>query len=79
VRELRSLRARRSFTERHRRIPEGTTTLPVYGKALEIKADLRVGSAEEAGLKVRTGDGEETVIGYITASAAAPSRAAWRA
>ena len=64
VRELRSLRGRRSFTARHRRIPEGTTTLPVYGKALEIKADLRVGSAEEAGLKVRTGDGEETVIGY---------------
>ena len=64
MRELRSLRGRRSFTARHRRIPEGTTTLPVYGKALEIKADLRVGSAEEAGLKVRTGDGEETVIGY---------------
>ena len=30
----------------------------------EIKADLRVGAAEEAGLKVRTGDGEVTVIGY---------------
>jgi fructan beta-fructosidase len=64
VRELRSLRARRSFTQRDRRIPEGTTPLPVHGKTLEIKADLRVGSAEEAGLKVRTGDGEETVIGY---------------
>jgi fructan beta-fructosidase len=64
VRELRSLRGRRSFTQRHRRIRQGTTALPVHGKALEIKADLRAGSAERAGLKVRTGDGEETVIGY---------------
>ena len=41
VRELRSLRAGRSFTQHHRTIPQGTTTLPVRGKALEIKADLR--------------------------------------
>ena len=45
-------------------IPQGTTTLPVRGKALEIKTDLRIGSAKQAGLKVRTGNGEETVIGY---------------
>ena len=64
VRELRSLRGGRSFTQHHRTIPQGTTTLPVRGKALEIKADLRVGSAKQAGLKVRTGNGEETVIGY---------------
>jgi len=64
VRELRSLRGRRTFRQHHRRIPQGTTTLPVHGKALEIKADLRLGSAEQAGLKVRTGNGEETVIGY---------------
>jgi fructan beta-fructosidase len=64
VRELRSLRGRRAFTRRHRRLPEGTTALPVHGKALEIKANLRAGSAERAGLKVRTGEGEETVIGY---------------
>ena len=64
VRELRSLRGGRSFTQHHRTIPQGTTTLPVHGKALEIKADLRVGSAKQAGLKVRTGNGEETVIGY---------------
>jgi len=64
VRELRSLRAHRSFTQRHRTIPQGTTPLPVHGKALEIKADLRIRSAKLAGLKVRTGSGEETVIGY---------------
>jgi fructan beta-fructosidase len=64
VRELRPLRGRRAFTRRHRRLPEGTTALPVHGKALEIKANLRAGSAERAGLKVRTGEGEETVIGY---------------
>jgi levanase len=64
VRELRSLRGRRSFTQRRRTIPQGTSTLPVRGKALEIKAHLRLGSAEEAGLKVRAGNGEETVIGY---------------
>ena len=28
------------------------------GKTLEIQADLRVGSAKQAGLKLRTGDGE---------------------
>ena len=64
VRELRSLRGGRSFTQRHRTIPSGTTALPVRGKALEIKTDLRIGSAKQAGLKVRTGNGEETVIGY---------------
>src|SRR4051794_17733828 len=64
VRELRSLRGRRSFTQHRRTIPQGTTTLPVHGKALEIKADLRIRSAKLAGLKVRTGSGEETVIGY---------------
>ena len=64
VRELRSLRGGRSFTQHHRTIPQGTTTLPVHGKALEIKTDLRIGSAKQAGLKVRTGNGEETVIGY---------------
>jgi levanase len=64
VRELRSLRKHRSFTQRHRTIAPGTTPLPVHGKALEIMADLRLGSATAGGLKVRAGNGEETVIGY---------------
>ena len=48
----------------HRKIMEGSATLPVRGKTLEIKATLRLDDAERAGLKVRTGGGEETVIGY---------------
>jgi fructan beta-fructosidase len=64
VRELRSLRGGRSFTQHHRMIQQGTTAVPVHGKTLEIKADLRIGSAKQAGLKVRTGNDEETVIGY---------------
>jgi levanase len=64
VRELRSLRS--GWPARHGRyaVPEGTTSLPVGGKALEIMADLDLGDAERAGFKVRTGDGEETVVGY---------------
>jgi levanase len=64
VRELRSLRGRRTYRQHRRTITEGSTTLPVRGKTLEIKATLRPGDAERAGLKVRTGAGEETAIGY---------------
>ncbi len=64
VRELRSLRGGRSYQRRHRTIPQGSTTLPARGKTLEIKAELRLDAAKRAGLKVRTGSGEETVIGY---------------
>jgi fructan beta-fructosidase len=64
VRELRSLRGRWSYRRQHRRLREGTRTLPVRGKALEIKATLWLDDAERAGLKVRTGGDEETVIGY---------------
>jgi len=65
VRELRSLRTgwryhRNGITLR----PDTTDTLPVRGKALEVDAQLRLGTADRAGLKVRTGNGEETVIGY---------------
>jgi fructan beta-fructosidase len=64
VRELRSLRGRRSYQQRHRTIPQGSTTLAARGKTLEIKAELRLGDAERAGIAVRTGSGEETLIGY---------------
>ena len=50
--------------QRNRTIPQGATTLPVRGKALEIDADLRLAGAKRAGLKVRTGNGQETIIGY---------------
>ena len=47
-------------------IPPGSTSLSsrgIAGKALEIVAELEVGTASEVGLKVRTGGGAETVIG----------------
>jgi fructan beta-fructosidase len=64
VRELRSLRTWRSYRLHRRTIPQGSTTLPARGKTLAIDADLRLDSAKRAGLKVRTGKGQETVIGY---------------
>jgi levanase len=64
VRELRSLRTGPSYRRHRQTIPQGSTTLPVRGKTLAIDADLRLDSAERAGLKVRTGNGQETVIGY---------------
>ena len=42
VRELRSLRGWRSYRRRHLKLREGTRTLPVRGKTLEIKAVLRL-------------------------------------
>ena len=70
VRELRTLRSWwPSYQQRNRTIPQGTTTLPARGKALEIDADLRLAGAKRAGLKVRTGNGQETIIGYDAESA----------
>lgn len=49
-----------------RAIPVGSTPLAargIAGKALEIEAEFEVGTASELGLKVRTGRGQETVIG----------------
>jgi levanase len=65
VRELRALRTGRSYHRNRITIrPDTTITLPVRGKALEIDARLRLGTADRVGLKVRTGPGEETLIGY---------------
>ena len=70
VRELRTLRSWwPSYHQHNRTIAQGTTTLPVRGKALEIDADLRLAGAKRAGLKVRTGNGQETIIGYDAESA----------
>jgi fructan beta-fructosidase len=51
----------------------------VRGKALEIKADLRLRKTEHAGLKVRVGNGEETVVGYDARPARSTSTAPTRA
>jgi fructan beta-fructosidase len=68
VSELGSLRTRPSYVTLGRSLPTGTTTLPAHGKALEIYAGLKLGNAQHAGLQVRTGNGEETVIGYDATS-----------
>jgi hypothetical protein len=64
---------------RRRTIAPGATSLPVRGKALEIKADLRLRKTEHAGLKVRVGNGEETVVGYDATPARSTSTAPTRA
>src|SRR5207249_955361 len=63
--ELRRLRGPRRRVGA-RTIPEGMLSLApdhIAGKALELSVELEAGSANEFGLKVRTGKGEETVIG----------------
>jgi fructan beta-fructosidase len=65
VSELRRLRGPRR-TLAAQPIAEGSTSLAgqgIAGKALEIVAEFEVGTAAELGLKVRTGEQEETVIG----------------
>lgn len=65
VRELQQLRGpRRRLAAQP--IAEGSTSLArqgIAGTALEIVAEFEVGTAAELGLKVRTGEQEETVIG----------------
>jgi fructan beta-fructosidase len=65
VRELQQLRGARQ-TIAAQAIAEGSTSLArqgIKGNALDIIAEFEPGSAAELGLKVRTGDHEETVIG----------------
>jgi fructan beta-fructosidase len=57
------------FFDQNRLINEATSALDLNsigarGKTLEIIAEFEVGTASEFGLKVRTGQGEETLIGY---------------
>lgn len=52
-------------------IPDGTQSISdrgIRGKAMEIQATFDVGTADSLGLKVRRGDGEETVIGIAPAT-----------
>ena len=65
------LRNRPHFSVRNWEINNGEIPLSgrgSRGKALEIIAEFKVGNATEFGLKVRKGDGEETVIGYNVAA-----------
>jgi fructan beta-fructosidase len=67
VRELRRLRGAPAYRLKRKRLSQGTHTLKgkgARGKTLEIRAELDPRAADRLGLKVRVGDGEETVIGY---------------
>ena len=62
--ELRELRQGDSCNNQNGLISAGTTALGTRGKALEIIAEFQVGTASQFGFKVRTGSGEETLVGY---------------
>lgn len=65
VERIRKLRSRHAYRLRGEYV-RGTERLAgARGDALEIDAELWLGSArEDVGLKVRSGPGEETVVGY---------------
>jgi fructan beta-fructosidase len=62
--ELAELREGNSCNNQSGFITAGTTALSTRGKALEIIAEFKVGTASQFGFKVRTGSGEETLVGY---------------
>jgi fructan beta-fructosidase len=62
--ELTELREGNSCNNQNGLISAGTTPLGTRGKALEIIAEFKVGTASQFGFKVRTGSGEETLVGY---------------
>jgi fructan beta-fructosidase len=71
VEKLRSLRVGDAVVARRVTIPTGSQPLAGgagNGKALDITADFTTGSAREFGLKVRAGNGQQTVIGYDAGS-----------
>jgi fructan beta-fructosidase len=62
--ELTELREGNSCNNQNGFINAGTTPLSTRGKALEIIAEFKIGTASQFGFKVRTGSGEETLVGY---------------
>jgi levanase len=68
---LEDLRAEESYQLQGRTLAPGTTALTdprAQGKALDIVARFDPKNASRFGLKVRTGNGQQTVIGYDVAS-----------
>jgi fructan beta-fructosidase len=66
VRELQKLR-QRPYKLKSTRLVEGTTRLTnprAKGDTIEVIAKFRARNAEKFGLRVRTGNGQRTVIGY---------------
>jgi fructan beta-fructosidase len=71
IRELRALREGRAHHLTRRTLTEGAHELDApraTGKALDIVADFDIKTAARFGLRVRTGDDEETEIGYDAAA-----------
>jgi fructan beta-fructosidase len=71
VRELGRLAGGPSYHAHRVRVGDGTHELPgrgTRGQTLVLDAVLDPGDAERAGVKVRVGAGEETVIGYDAAA-----------
>jgi fructan beta-fructosidase len=64
VRQLDQLAGAPAAGVRNLKITDGTKPLPAKGAAVRIDATIKGGSASRYGLKVRTGNGQETVIGY---------------
>lgn len=64
VAELQSLREDATLSAKNLPVPAGSRPLPAEGTAYELAATFAPGTASEFGVKVRTGNGQETRIGY---------------
>lgn len=67
--ELQELR-REHFAADHVTLGDGVLTAPLTGRSLEVVAvfDAAAATATEFGLKLRVGNGQETLVGYDAAS-----------
>jgi levanase len=64
VAELQGLRENAVLNAKNVPVANGSTPLPATGTAYELTATFAPGTASEFGVKVRTGNGQETRIGY---------------
>jgi fructan beta-fructosidase len=64
VQELQGLRTQATLNLKGLALPAGTTPLPAQGTAYEVTATLAPGTASDYGLSLRTGEGQETRVGY---------------
>ncbi|RYL93840.1 glycoside hydrolase family 32 protein [Sporolactobacillus sp. THM7-4] len=64
IKQLNELRRGRTVHLENFKIPDRTITLPARGSSLNINAVFASGTAKTYGLKIRTGEGQETIIGY---------------
>lgn len=64
VAELQDLREEAVLNAKNLAVAAGSTSLPATGTAYELTATFTPGTASEFGVKVRTGNGQETRIGY---------------